>query len=115
MAKPITLSFHDNGVVEWTRTPHFTPFNGEGEMQRVTDIGKKPDEAKYFITWKLGIFAGHEHCYGMAARFDNGSDVGYSLSGNHDDTVLFNSYEEAVSHEIDMLNAMRKAGETFHG
>lgn len=114
MNQPIVLSFDADGAVEYTRTKALTLFGGAGTMQRVTDIKKVPTGASYYIHWMLGPFAGHDHVYGMAQRFSvKDTPEPYSLSGNHDDVVQFPTYEAAVEHEIDMLNAMRKAGVRF--
>lgn len=112
MTQPIVLAFDADGNVEYTRNSTFTPFDGRGDMQRVTDIRKRPDAPLYFIHWMLGPFAGQNHTYQMS--HDYGLPLGYD-GGDNSRIAMFVSYEAAVAHEIKMLNAMRRAGVLFHG
>lgn len=112
MTHPIVLSFSPTGNVEYTRNTAFQPFDGRGDMQRVTDIQKLSEQNLYYIHWMLGPLAGQNHTYGMSHEY--GLPLGYE-GGDPEHTALFLSYEAAVAHEIKMLNAMRKAGVTFDG
>lgn len=109
MPKIHVISFTPNGSVEYTRSPDLSfLFDGQGAMERVTDIGKRPESSKYFIKWLQGPFAGKIQTYGMAAR--------YGLMGSCSVAEIemnFYSYEQAVAFEVQMLNAMRKAGVQF--
>lgn len=109
MVQPIVLSFSPTGNVEYTRNTAFQPFDGRGDMQRVTDIQKRPDAPLYFIHWMLGPNAGRDHTYGMSTAYGV-----LSTCPAVEQVMLFNSYEEAVAHEVTVLNAMRKAGVSFH-
>lgn len=109
MTNPIVLSFHPDGEIEYTRNSQFTPFEGRGEMQRVTDIRKEPDGNQFYIHWMLGPCAGVDHTYGMSIA------VGVISTCPAVELVMkFPTYEDAVNHEVAVLNAMRRKGIRFH-
>lgn len=113
MTHPITVSVDQDGAIEYTRTNQITLFEGAGEMQRVTDIQKLDDRARYFIAWKLGPFARYTQTPMHAEKYGVALPPNVFVSAdNH--AILFPSYDAAVSHEIAMLNAMRKQGVTFY-
>lgn len=114
MTNPVVLSFDADGNVEYTRNTMFQPFDGRGEMQRVTDIKKRKDCNLYFIHWMLGPFAGQDHTYLMDHEYGVHSGPPVIIT-SLTVVVLFDSYEAAVTHEVKMLNAMRKAGVLFNG
>lgn len=124
MSNPIVLSFHPDGEIEYTRNSDFTPFDGRGDMRRVTDIRKEPYGAKYFIHWMLGPWTGCDHTRLIARNYFNPDDLielerqGLcpKFSPEHmrsDERMLFDTYELAVAHEVAMLNEMRRRGVRF--
>lgn len=116
MKKPIVLSFDANGKVEFTRTKDITLFGGEGRMQRVTEIQKLDHAPQYYISWLMGPYRDNIHTHVMAFEYMTMAELGKLQAPriNRSEPMYFASYEAAVSHEIDMLNAMRKAGVRFH-
>jgi len=115
-----TVAFHDDGVVEHTRSTALDKvFGTSGDMQRVTDIFRGSD-GHYYIKWMLGPFAGSVQDMGHAAGFGvivfaedtHLSDLGPRILGR---PIPFNTYETAVAHEVEMLAAMRKDGVRFDG
>lgn len=125
MTSPIVLAFDTEGTVEYTRNASFVPYEGRGEMQRVTDIKKEPYGQRFYIHWMLGPWAGVDHTRTIARSYFNPDELleltyqglcptfspEYQFA---DAPMLFDSYEGAVKHEIVMLNAMRKAGVSFY-
>ena len=109
----ITISFDADGTVEYTRTKALTLFGGEGTMERVTDIAKFKHGNLYYINWLMGPYANMAHTCSMATNYN----VAIPPRPEGDDAispiVTFSSYEAAVAHEIEMLNAMRKVGVRF--
>lgn len=125
MTQPIVIAFHADGTIEYTRNPHFTPFGGQGIMERVSDIHKSPYGPYYYILWMLGPWKGCIHTRTIARNYFNPDDLKElesrgecpKFSPEHmrpEEPMSFDSYEAAVKHEIVMLNAMRHAGVKFH-
>lgn len=120
MPEPIIIAFHENGNIEYTRNSHFSPFSGKGEMQRVTDIKKSPYYEEYHIKWMLGPFAGADHSWNIVRSYFNPDErraAGIEFSPENDrpwGVLKFRTYEDAVKHEIIMLNKMRQCGVTFY-
>lgn len=114
MTQPIILAFHPDGDVEFTRTSKFTPFEGRGDMERVTDIRKFSESNLYYIDWLLGPYKGMAHTVSMAKNYNvpvpSRPDGDNAISA----IITFGTYEGAVQHEIQVLNAMRKAGVKFY-
>lgn len=106
---PIVLSFHPDGQVEYTRNSKFQPWDGRGKMQRVTDIRKLPDGKLFYIHWMQGLYAGRNHTYGMSIA----ANV-ISTCPSTEAVIYFSSYEAAVEHEVEVLNAMRRQGVKFN-
>lgn len=115
-AQPVVLSFCPDGTVEYTRNTAFQPFQGEGVMQRVTDIKKLDGDNIYFIHWMQGPYAGFDHTKDMAERYVDISDLpaiqptGTKGLGKF---LYFETYQAAIDHEVAVLNAMRKEGVRF--
>lgn len=113
MHKTLTIAVHTDGTAEYTRNSEFTPFGGEGVMERVTDIQKYRHGNLFYIRWMLGPYADLAHCVSMA--HDYGVPVPHRPQ--HDpaisEVITFPTYEAAVEHEVAMLNAMRKKGVRF--
>lgn len=113
MSKPHVLSFAPNGSVEFTRSPDLNfLFKGEGDMERVTDIRKRTDAAMFYVHWMLGPFAGEDSTHVHHSQFlgEQKPCVRCRIEGR---VMLFWSYEDAVKYEVQMLDAMRKAGVQF--
>ena len=109
MSQPIVLAFDTEGTVEYTRNSQFTPWEGRGEMVRVTDIRKKPDANEFYIHWMQGPCAGVDHTYGMSIA------AGVISTCPAVELVMtFPTYEAAVAHEVEVLNAYRRQGVSFH-
>lgn len=108
MPNPLVISVDPNGVAEFTRNPQLeTFFGGRGEMQRVTEVFKNGPR-DYRIKWLMGPNAGRTHTYGMSIAYGVVSTVpAVELE------MSFATYETAVGHEVQVLNAMRKAGIRF--
>lgn len=124
MQKHHVIAVHADGQLEFTRNKELTGmFGGEGLMERVTDIQKLPTSNEYFIRWVLGPWKGRAHTYTMLRNYFNPDecvdDLGIRNPGSMGDQcavqtpLLFNSYEEAVTHEIAVLDRMRKMGVRF--
>lgn len=115
MPSKIAIAFHADGTIEYTRTKALTLFGGSGTMQRVTDIKKVPTASLYYIYWMLGPHTGHSANLEQHKKYIGQAkpEVCVKIDDNTG-TFYFNSYEDAVSHEIEMLNAMRKAGVRFY-
>jgi hypothetical protein len=123
-AKPdntIIMVFHNDGTVEFTRNPKLYPFfDGRGDMQRISEIRKEEYGPKYYIEWLRGKWAGAKHTRTIARNYFTPDTIlnshaekfspEHMLPGN---PMLFDTYEDAVLHEVAMLNAMRLAGDTF--
>lgn len=107
------LTFTPDGEIEYTRNTQFKPFGGAGVMKRVTDIQKLPDRDSYYIRWMLGPFAGSDHCHAFAWEYNVDTDGLLPVAMSGLSTILFETYEAAVAHEVTVLNAMRKAGVIF--
>lgn len=114
------VSFHPDGTVEYTRSNLLTLFGGLGEMQRVTEIEKLPHANKFTIRWLRGPFAGAVHTRTIARNYLIPEEL--DIAGcprfspeymRADDPMEFDTYNDAVFHEIAMLNVMRKAGVKF--
>lgn len=104
------VSFFPDGSIEHTRSSDMDRvFGHSGEMRRVTDIGRR-DEG-YYINWLLGPFAGREHTWGMAVSYGVVSTAIEPVEC----TMHFRTYEQAVTHEVKMLNVMRCQGVRFNG
>jgi hypothetical protein len=105
------------GDTQFTRNPDLeTIFGGRGRMHRVSDIQKVPDEPLYVIFWLDGPFAQQYHRPDMAVTYDvprGSGQVQRNSVLKEDDVLVFPSYEAAVAHEIEMLNAIRVAGYLF--
>ena len=107
------ISVSPDGILEYTRHPELTEFfNGDGKMERITDIRKKSKGNQYYIHWLKGPFAGKNHTYGMSKVYGLAEDLQPWLE---DVLLTFYTYEQAVQHEIAMLNAMRLTGVSFYG
>jgi hypothetical protein len=111
-----TVAFHDDGVVEHTRSTALDKvFGTSGDMQRVTDIFRGSD-GQYYIKWMLGPFAGSvqdmEHAAGLGVIVFAEDTHFFDLI---EYPLPFNTYEAAVAHEVEMLAAMRKDGVRFDG
>ena len=111
MTQPIVIAFDADGTAEWTRNSRFVPFGGEGTMQRVTDIRKVPDKPRYYIHWMLGPYKGSDHTAALSVKLGCLDRTSYMTINM---VLLFGSYEAAVQHEIQLLNAMRRNGVSFH-
>ncbi len=102
------MVFKPDGTVEFTRSPKlYAFFNGEGNMERISEIRKyHSGQEGYYIEWLKGPHLGMhtttiDYKYGLLDQ----PDEGY--------VIKFSTYEAAVQHEVAVLNAMRKAGVTF--
>lgn len=106
--EPLIMVFTSEGTVEFTRNPKlYEFFDGEGEMERVSEIKKRG--RSYFIKWLMGPFEGLEQTYAMGVRYG----VQRAAFKAVESTMLFPTYEEAVEYEVRVLNGMRKQGVTF--
>lgn len=112
MSNPIVLAFDTEGTIEYTRNSQFTPWEGRGEMVRVTDIRKKPDANEFYIHWMQGPYAGVDHTYGMSAAA--GVIIDSAVMLTKDEVMTFPTYEAAVDHEVAVLNAYRRQGVSFN-
>lgn len=81
---------------------------GDRKIDRITLIEFDEDEQKFFIKWLRGPYRPFTHTQGMA-RETLASDK-YRLSA---DTIFFDTYEKAVEHEVECVNALRLEGERF--
>lgn len=93
MTKLVVNCFTD-GIVETTLKDSFFPvkFLGPRVVKRMTDIKYHWFNQKFYIEWL------------------EGPNKGEVISNEHGDTFLFDTYEEAVTHEIDVVNEMRLEG-----
>ena len=109
------VAFFPDGGVEHTRHADLDEiFGTEGLMERVTDIGRHREG--YFIKWIRGPLAVREHTYGMAGEYGTVNPEHLNrLATMRDEILYFKTYEFAVAHEVQVLNAMRKAGIRFNG
>lgn len=122
MPKKHVLAFHPDGEIEFTRNTHLSEVLaplGYASMERVSDIRQKAYTNKFYIQWLLGKWAGSPHTRNLCRNYFNPDNIPDSAPHfapeymNPLDPMLFATYEDAVAHEIDMLNAMRLKGETF--
>lgn len=114
MSQPIVLAFDTEGTVEYTRNSQFTPWEGRGEMVRVTDIRKKPDANEFYIHWMQGPCAGIDHTLGMSAKIGVFGNCMVTSDAALNEVLTFPTYEAAVAHEVEVLNIMRRMGVSFH-
>jgi hypothetical protein len=83
-------------------------FAGRREIHRITLIEHDPDEQKFHIQWLAGPFKGQYHDNVIDASIFDRPTEGDPLKD-----MLFDTYEEAVEHEIRCVNALRHKGENF--
>ena len=114
MPNPIVLAVHPDATVEYTRNSDFVPFDGEGTMERVTDIAKFKHASLYYINWLMGPYAGMAHSVSMATNYGVPIPPRPDNDNAPSAIITFPTYEAAVEHEVAVLNAMRKAGVRFH-
>lgn len=106
----IVMVFTADGTVEFTRSPKlYEFFDGRGEMERISDIQKDLQHNGYYIRWLKGPNADRNHTYGMSIALGLLGAVYHSVES----VIMFDTYEEAVEHEVRVLNAMRKQGVLF--
>jgi hypothetical protein len=109
------FAIHPDGSIEFTRNEALdTMFDGKGEMQRVTEICKLPDQALYYVQWKLGPFKHRPLGYHQFGEYPGVEDFFCTIEDDEFGTLYFASYAIAVKQEVAMLDAMRKAGVSFH-
>lgn len=106
---PLVFAFHPDGEIEYTRNSTFSPFDGRGEMERVTDIRKSPSGNEFYIHWMRGPNKGRDHTYGMSIAYG-----AVTTCPAVELIMTFPSYELAVAHEVTVLNAMRRKGISFN-
>ena len=118
MPKTHTVNVFPDGSTEFTRSPVMSKVFGDGgDMVRVSDIRKINGQPYYYIHWLKGPFAGLAHTWNALRACTTNTPnlrlLGVPTGASLDDIVLFSSYEDAVDHEIAMLNAMRVKGVSF--
>jgi hypothetical protein len=124
MTNPIVLAFHPDGEIEYTRNKEFMPFDGMGVMQRVTEITKDPYANHYYIRWMRGPWMDCFHTRLIARHYFTPEELHDleaegkcpKFSPEHMrayDPMRFESYEDAVLHEVACLNQMRRMGVSF--
>jgi hypothetical protein len=123
MPQKHTIAVSPDGLLEFTRNTKLSAVLaplGKTVMERVTDI-KQHETGNFYIHWLLGKFAGQGHTYNNFIEYSDYFKISEkcldalysSMVGLEYEVMLFDTYENAVAHEIDMLAAMRRAGETF--
>lgn len=113
MTNPLVFAFHPDGHIEYTRTSRITLFGGRGSMERVTDIYKFRETSLYYICWLLGPYKRMAHTVSMAESYSVPVPPRPATDQIESAVITFETYEEAVQHELQMLNAMRRAGVMF--
>lgn len=110
-----TFAIHPDGSIEFTRNEALDGmFKGAGEMQRVTEICKLPDQALFYVQWKLGPYKHRPLGFRQLDEYPGVEDFSCSIEDDNFGTLYFYSYAIAVQQEVAMLDAMRKAGVSFH-
>ena len=103
----------EDGTIQHTRSELLDRvFGGRGRMHRVTDIRKVPDAAMYIIHWLDGPFEGKDHTRGMAMQYTVAYPSAARILGP-EVVLCFDKYDDAVWHERQMLDAMRRDGIVF--
>lgn len=105
------LNFLPDGTVQMTRTPD-PLLEGHIKMERVSDIKFSEHFQKHYIVWLMEPFKDKRHDFFMAEDYLGGEAI-EDIEFDEDGLLLFNTYEDAVAHEVTMLNAMREAGIIF--
>lgn len=115
MPEPLVKQIHvrPDGSVDFTRDPLLTPiFDGRGQMQRITEIEKLEYSGKYYFTWLKGPYAGTIFDTDQAKELGI-ADVRIDISDGANWRCVFPTYEEAVSVEVQAVEALRQRGHTF--
>jgi hypothetical protein len=104
MTKKHVIAVHSNGALEFTRHNDLEKmFDGKWDMERVTEVRKDREGGKYFILWMLGPHRQQHHSHAIDRNYFEGTDTSHN-------TMLFDTYDLAVAHEVKVLNAMRRQG-----
>jgi hypothetical protein len=99
--KQNVLTFASDGSIHHTLKDSFfdTRVFGKRSIKRMTHIDFCSKRQKFYITWKPGGWSM------KAPTIDK-----YAIATKVWDDKLFDTYEDAVSYEIETVNNLRKAG-----
>jgi len=116
MPKTHTVAVFPDGSLEYTRNAALTALFGDvGEMRRVSDIQKLPNEAMFYIKWLHGPNKGKSATWAQHVE-TIGADIlpeAYHQISAHTGTLFFYTYEDAVVYEVQMISELRRRGVTF--
>jgi hypothetical protein len=113
MEKMVVSCLPDGSVQHLLKDSFLDPFPGQPrEIKRLTEVLPTTDGRHFYISWLLGPFAGKKHSNGIAHLILSYASRNEAPPMNPD-TMLFDSYEEAVAHEIECVNSLRLKGITF--
>jgi len=85
-----------------------------GDMLRVTDITMEPLSKRYIIKWLEGPFVNKLHSAWVFAEIFGKPPLDFDkVYTNGEPVLVFDTYENAVTHERNCLAEMRKQGVLF--
>ena len=119
MTSKMVISCFPNGRAEHTlRDGKFNPFPGQRRhITRLSEIMFDNERQQFFVLWLRGPFAGHPATWFNTVDnlFPLRAFVGSIVTAYEtwDCVLFFDTYEEAVAHEINIADALRQRGESF--
>lgn len=107
----IVVTCHPNGSVETLLTSVLdTRKLGHRQIDRITIIEFDEVGQDFHIQWLKGPYAGHAHDTVMDCNILKNSPL---PRPSQRAIMVFDTYEEAVAHEIECVNALRLQGISF--
>jgi hypothetical protein len=116
MATELVYVFHPDGRVEGTlKDSFFKPNLGPRKIERMTSINFDPNQQKFYIFWLKGPFKGYPHTTYEETIYAGiipewGPEDGEGYPG---DWYFFDTYEDGVRKEIELVNGLRLQGFSF--
>jgi hypothetical protein len=112
--KELVVTVHANGSLETLLKDGVfdTRQFGDRKIERVSVIEHDESTQHFYIKWLKGPYAGMCHTFAMATKLLGASEWRHITTGGQT-IASFETYDDAVEHEIACVNALRLAGHSF--
>lgn len=113
--KEMVISISQEGKVEHILKDSFfdTRFLGKRKVERLSEVRFSPEFQQFYIHWLTGPFAGEDHTTYQETIMEGIEIDEDEWKPEDGELYLFDTYEEAVQREIELVNQMRLQGESF--
>jgi hypothetical protein len=113
--REMVITITPEGKVEHILKDSFfdTRFFGHRKIERLSEVAFSPEFQKFFIKWLKGPFKNQIHTTYQQTIIEGIVPDADEWSIEDGEIYLFDTYEEAVQREIELVNQMRLQGESF--